>query len=83
MARESDLSEWLGSFLGRPRRRRRSGEAVGLSMSSTLPTEKTSSVAVVEGGAVEVAAGWSRVSGEGFFGLRPLLRLLSPIVYLD
>lgn len=41
-----------------------------------MPTEKTSSMAVELG---EVA-GWSRVSVAGVLGLRPLLRLLSPIL---
>lgn len=49
-------------------------------MSSALPLEKTSSMVEGEGlaAAFEVA-GSSRVSVAGFLGLRPLLRLLSPI----
>ena len=43
-------------------------------MSSTLPTEKTSSKAAVE--VVAVLEGLSRVSAEGFLGLRPLFRLV-------
>ena len=43
-------------------------------MSSTLPTEKTSSNAAVE--VVAVLEGLSRVSAEGFLGLRPLFRLV-------
>ena len=43
-------------------------------MSSTLPTEKTSSKAAVE--VVAVPEGLSRVSAEGFLGLRPLFRLV-------
>lgn len=57
-------------------------------MSSTFPTEKSSSlmgagssvtVVVAVMVVVVVVAVVSRVSG--FLGLRPLLRLLSPIVY--
>lgn len=56
-------------------------------MSSTFPTEKSSSLmgagssvtVVVAVMVVVVVAVVSRVSG--FLGLRPLLRLLSPIVY--
>lgn len=43
-------------------------------MSSTLPTEKTSSKAAVE--VVAVLEGISRVSADGFLGLRPLFRLV-------
>ena len=43
-------------------------------MSSTFPTEKTSSKAAVE--VVAVPEGLSRVSAEGFLGLRPLFRLV-------
>jgi len=54
-------------------------------MSSTFPTEKSSSImgegssATVMIAVVVVVAVVSRVSG--FLGLRPLLRLLSPIVF--
>lgn len=46
-------------------------------MRSTEPFEKTSSMLLLLlAAAVVVVAGMSRVSGAGFLGLRPLLRLL-------
>lgn len=90
MARERGLSECVGSFLGRPRPRRTWGEAL-LSMSSTLPTEKTFSnepvlaaelgAAAVTGAGEESGVGMSRVSGAEVLGLRPLLRLIPAMLF--